>query len=64
MPRRDVQTILLVDTQTNSMADKDVLTRRVEEGYGGVPWIKSRVYRGIVENLWEARGVLWIKKSH
>lgn len=46
------------------MADDDVLTRRVEEGSGGVLWTKSRVYREIVENMGEARGVLWIKKSH
>jgi len=40
------------------------MTRRVEEGAAGVLWIECRDLWGIVDNLWEARGVLWIKKSH
>ncbi len=46
------------------MHEVEVLTRRVETRVAGVLWTTPRDFRGVVENLWEAGGVLWIKKSH
>lgn len=64
MTARVTQTCLLRMEQIHKTPEDEVLTRRVEGGATGVLWITPHDLRGVVENLWEAAGVLWIKKSH
>jgi len=64
MRTRVNQTYLVRIKQTTKTPDIEVLTRCVDGRPTGVLWTTAHDLRGVVENLWEVAGVLWITKSH